>query len=124
LDAAGTFDAMTWPPPGGSTEPPHDPEDWTDEQWLAWLEATDSEEPVESRPRLAGWREHPVGSVLGAAMLGLHDAIYGRTDNEVAIIQEAGNDPPDEDLHDLRLDPDHPERSEVVVRPPPKVPDA
>ena len=56
-----------------------------------------------------------MGSVLGAAMLGLRDAIYGRTDNEVAIVQEAGGDPPDEDLHDIRLDPDHPERSEVVV---------
>jgi hypothetical protein len=49
-------------------------------------------------------------------MLGLRDAIYGRTDNEVAIVQEAAGDPPDEDLHDIRLDPDHPERSEVVVR--------
>ena len=52
-----------------------------------------------------------MGSVLGAAMLGLHDAIYGRTDNEVAIVQEAGDDPPDDDLHDIHLDPDHPERS-------------
>ena len=115
---------MTLPPPGGSTEPPDDPEDWTDEQWLAWLEATDLEEAPEPRPRLAAWREHPVGSVLGAAMLGLHDAIYGRTDNEVAIVQEAGDDPPDDDLHDIRLDFEHPERSEVVVRPPPSAPDA
>jgi hypothetical protein len=38
-------------------------------------------------------------------------------DNEVAIVQEVSDDPPDDDLHDLRLDPEHPERSEVVVRP-------
>jgi len=50
-------------------------------------------------------------------MLGLRDAIYGRPDDEVAIIQVAGGDPPDDDLHDLRLDPDHPERSQIVIRP-------
>jgi len=105
--------------PEGPAEPPADPEDWTDEQWLAWLEATDPGDDPGSRPRLAAWREHPVGSVLGAAMLGLHDAIYGRIDNEVAIVQEAGGDPPDDELHDLYLDPDHPERSEVVARRPP-----
>jgi hypothetical protein len=111
-------------PPQGRPDPPADPEDWTDEQWLAWLEATDDvvDEP-ERATRLGAWQKSSVGSVLGAAMLGLHDAIYGKTDNEVAIVQEAGGDPPDEDLHDLRLDPDHPERSEVVVRPRPK-PDA
>ena len=47
--------------------------DITDEQWLAWLEATDIEEDPEQGPRLAQWRTHPVGSVLGAAMLGLHN---------------------------------------------------
>jgi hypothetical protein len=109
---------MALPPTSGPAEPPADPEDWTDEQWLAWLEATDVVDTLEPGPRMAAWRDHPVGSVLGAAMLGLRDAIYGRTDNEVAIVQEAGGDPPDDDLHDIRLDPDHPERSEVVVRPP------
>jgi hypothetical protein len=107
-------------PPGDRADPPHDPEDWTDEQWLAWLEATDPDHDTDTAPRLAAWRDHPVGSVLGAAMLGLRDAIYGRVDNEVAIVQEAGGDPPDDDLHDIHLDPDHPERSEVVVRPPSK----
>jgi hypothetical protein len=101
-------------------DPPADPDDWTDEQWLAWLEATDPVHDEEPGPRLAAWRSHAVGSAMGAAMLGLHDAIYGRTDNEVAIVQEAAGDPPDEDLHDIRLDPDHPERSEVRVRPPAK----
>jgi hypothetical protein len=110
---------MAPPPSDVPAQPPADPEDWTDEQWLAWLEATDPGDPPESAPRLAGWRSHPVGSVLGAAMLGLRDAIYGRPDNEVVIVQEAGDDPPDDDLHDIRLDPDHPERSEVVVRPRP-----
>jgi hypothetical protein len=113
-------------PPQAPPDPPADPDDWTDEQWLAWLEATDSafDEEPESGPRLAAWRSHSVGSVLGAAMLGLRDAIYGRPDDEVAIVQEAGNDPPNDDLHDIRLDPDHPERSEVVVRSRPPAPES
>lgn len=115
------MDGMNPSPSEGTAEPPRDPEDWTDEQWLAWLEATDPGEDTDPGPRLGAWRAHPVGSVLGAAMLGLHDAIYGRTDNEVAIVQEAGGDPPDEDLHDIRLDLDHPERSEIIVRPRPSI---
>jgi hypothetical protein len=110
-------------PPEGTAEPPRDAEEWTDEQWLAWLEATEPTGDPDPGPRMAAWRTHPVGSVLGAAMLGLHDAIYGRTDNEVAIVQEAGGDPPDGDLHDIRLDLDHPERSEIIVRPRPPIED-
>jgi hypothetical protein len=112
-------------PAEGPAEPPQDPEDWTDEQWLAWLEATDpSHDEPATAPRLAAWREHPVGSVLGAAMLGLRDAIYGKPKDEVVIVQEASGDPPNDELHDIRLDPDHPERSEVVVRPRPPSADA
>jgi hypothetical protein len=111
------------PPSEGLAEPPDDPEEWTDEQWLAWLEATDPGDAPEAGPRLAAWRDHPVGSVLGAAMLGLRDAIYGRQDNEVTIVQEAAGDPPDDDLHDIHLDPEHPERSEVVIRPRPSIDD-
>jgi hypothetical protein len=111
---------MTSSPPESPADPPADPDDWTDEQWLAWLEATDPIHDVpDTGPRLAAWRTHPIGSALGAAILGAHEAIYGRIDHEVAIVQEAAGDPPDEDLHDLRLDPDHPERSEVIVRRPP-----
>jgi len=122
--STATVDDMSLSPGGPAGEPPADPEDWTDEEWLAWLEATDVDTTADlgSGPRLAAWRSHPVGSVLGAAMLGLRDAIYGRPDDEVAIVQEAGGDPPGGDLHDIRLDPDHPERSEVVVRPRPPVP--
>ncbi len=111
-------------PPRSPEDPPDDPEDWTDEQWLAWLELTDPGDAPDPRPRLAAWRSHPVGSVLGAAMLGLRDAIYGKPGDDIVIVQEAGGDPPDSDLHDIRLDPDHPERSEVVVRrrPPPEGP--
>jgi hypothetical protein len=102
-------------PPGGVPTPPADPEDWSDDQWIAWLDATDPEESPDLGPRLASWRSHPVGSVLGAAMLGLRDAIYGRPENEVAIVKDAPGGPPGDDEPDVRLDPDHPERSQVVV---------
>lgn len=104
------------PPP----EPPEDPEAWTDEQWLAWLRSTDDEvAEAPASPRVtAKWRDRPGATVLGAAMLGLRDAIYGRPDGEIVIVQDAPGDPPDEDGPVVHLDPEHPERSEVIVRPP------
>jgi hypothetical protein len=102
-------------------EPPEDAEAWTDEQWLAWLRRTDDElgalaDGPERRRVTARWRDRPGATVLGAAMLGLRDAIYGRPDDEVVIVQAASGDPPDDDLPVVHLDPEHPERSEVVVR--------
>ena len=49
-------------------------------------------------------------------MIGLRNAMYGVPKDEIVVVAEAGGDPPNDDLHDVRLDPDHPERSEVVVR--------
>jgi len=101
--------------------PPDDAEAWTEEQWIAWLEATDdpagSGGPGRASRRL---RDSRPASMLGAAMLGLHDVIYGRPD-EAVIVADAGGDPPGDDLPELHLDPEHPERSEVVIhrRPPP-----
>lgn len=104
-------------PARSPVEPPEDPEEWSDEQWLAWLEALDEGAvPDEHAPRLARWRERPTTHVLGAAMLGLRDAIYGRPDDEVVVVRDASGDPPDDDEPELRLDPEHPERSQVVVR--------
>jgi hypothetical protein len=99
-------------------DPPEDPESWTDEQWIAWLEATDDPD-VQSGPggnRPHRWRTRLPGSMLGAAMLGLRDAIYGRPQDEIVIVADAGGDPPGDDLPEVHLDPDHPERSEVIVR--------
>ena len=101
------------------SEPPDDPEDWSDEQWLAWLRRTDAgESDVPSPPRTtAKWRDRPGATVLGAAMLGLRDAIYGRPRDEIVIVQDVGGDPPDDDRPVVHLDPEHPELSTVVVRP-------
>jgi hypothetical protein len=106
--------------PGFDVEPPSDPEEWSDEQWIAWLRATDgagdapeSHPPVTVGSRLA---HSAGGSVLGEAMLALSQAMYGRRDDEVVIVVDGGAaDAPDVD-YELHLDPDHPERSSVVFR--------
>ena len=55
--------------------------------------------------------------MLGTAMLGIRDAIYGRPDDEVVIVAEGPGEPPNDDGFVVRLDPEHPERSEVVLPP-------
>lgn len=109
--------------------PPKDPESWTDDQWIAWLDATDdpdATDPDTVRPK--HWGRGRSASMLGAAMLGLHEIIYGPHGNEIAIVVDAGGDPPGDDLPEVHLDPEHPERSEVIVRrgtpkPAPEAPD-
>lgn len=102
------------------TEPPDDPQDWSDEQWLDWLAEGDAEAaaagdvPSSAAPR----RERgAVATVMGAAMLGMAEAIYGPRDEAAEVVQAAGG-PPDDDWLDLTLDPDHPEDSVAVVRRP------
>lgn len=97
--------------------PPADPEEWTDEQWIAWLEATDSPEDRARYAARADRRPRQRGGMLGAAMLGLRDAIYGRPDDEVVVVVDGSGDPPDDDHPEVHLDPEHPELSEVHVHP-------
>jgi hypothetical protein len=97
-----------------TTEPPSDPESWTDEQWLSWLKATDDDvsdvpEPVVYRvTRSAG------GQALGDAMRGLANAMYGPKDEDLIIVSEAGGKPEDDKPFVVHLDRDHPERSTAV----------
>jgi hypothetical protein len=100
------------------SEPPADPEEWSDEQWLAWLVETDGDyEEWAAQPRVsARWRDRSTSQALGAAMLGLQYAIYGRPDDEAVIFGEAPSGPPDDESPVVNLDPDHPERSQVIVR--------
>ena len=107
----------------GSGKPPDDPESWTDDQWLAWLRATDEHDrhrASTTRPR--GMVSRPAASALGAAMLGPRNAIYGVPDDDVVIVADAGGDPPADDFPRVHLDRDRPERSEVVVRARPSKP--
>jgi hypothetical protein len=100
--------------------PPEDPEQWTDEEWLAWLDETDGQgesgpppgEPVQpARDRL------PTGGrLLYASMHGLHEVIYGQVD-EPAIVIEASGDSDDPESLEVHLDTEHPEDSTVTVRP-------
>ena len=99
--------------------PPADPEEWTDEQWLAWLKATDAtqtradERPVTATGRVA---RSTGGQLLGQAMLGMANAMYGRRDDEIVIVAEGDSKPDEDDPFSVHLDPDHPERSTVVFR--------
>jgi hypothetical protein len=99
---------------------PDDPDEWSDEQWLAWLEEGDAAERVEAasaeRPALPTWRKGPIAmQFLAASMTAVGEAIYGRRDKPAIVIEAAG-DPPGDDGLDVQLDFDHPEESVVVVR--------
>ncbi len=101
----------TAPPPG----PPDDPAAWTDDEWLAWLEATDDDAgggaaPTGSPARL---QRSAGGQLLGNAMVGVANALYGRKEQDVVIVVEAG-EPEDDEPFSVHLDPDRPERSTVV----------
>jgi hypothetical protein len=63
------------------------------------------------------FRATAVGSVLAAGLLGLRDALEGPHDEEVAIVADYSGDPPFSDPLVLRLDPDNPADSIVMVRP-------
>jgi hypothetical protein len=99
--------------------PPEDPNAWTDEQWIDWLKATDAEAgPTGEYPvgtvasRIA---RSPAGQVLGSAMLGLAQALYGPKDEDQVIIVE-GAEPEDDEPFNVQLDFNHPERSQIVFR--------
>jgi hypothetical protein len=58
------------------------------------------------------------GTVVSAAMLGLRDALEGRTDDEPAIVEDWAGEPHDPDEILMRLDPDNPADSIVLIRAP------
>ena len=58
-----------------------------------------------------------VGSVLAASLLGLRDVLEPPKDEQPAIVVDYSGDPPFRDPFVLRLDPDNPEDSIVMVRP-------
>jgi hypothetical protein len=101
-------------PDGGPLTPPVDADDWTDAQWLAYLTAI-AEEDDEPAPTGSRMARSAGGQVLGNAMLGLAQAMYGVTQPEVVVEADVPGGSGDDDLV-VRLDPDHPERSTVVSR--------
>ena len=99
-------------------EPPADAEEWSAEQWIEWLRATDpaEERPLRLRPRVRDDASTGV-RLFGAAMLGMHEAIYGPTeDPDVVLVTDADGQGRDSDPIRVRLSPrDH--RATVVMRP-------
>lgn len=97
--------------------PPDDAEEWSDEQWLDWLNDTDPAAIGEPPARPPAARPRSTGSqMLYAAMFGLHEVIYG-TQEEVTVLEEAGGEPDEPRGLEVHVEPDSPETSTVVVRP-------
>jgi hypothetical protein len=101
-------------------EPPSDPNEWTDEQWLEWLMTTDDAPLAETEESIPLVVQRIVqstpGQVIGQAMLGMAQAIYGRQDDEIIIVVGANGETADEEPFAVRLDFDHPERSLVEFK--------
>jgi hypothetical protein len=98
-------------------ELPDDPESWSDEEWLTWLEEVDAEAPPLPEDHPSRPRRNVPSALLGAAMLGLHRAIYGDNEAEIEIVIEADSDPEDPERLEVHLDPEDPDASTVTVRP-------
>lgn len=110
--------------PTSRPEPPADADDWTNEQWIEWLKATDGDDPAEgdaTPATIAGRVVHSTGGrLLGQSMIGLAQAIYGARDETVVIVAGANSEPEKDQLFLLHLDEDHPERSFAVRNPDPE----
>ncbi len=88
---------------------PLDPDDWTDEQWQEHLRATAEGPDDAPAPEGSAFhrklRSSAGGTVLGAAMAGLEQALYGEKPKE-EVVAEAESDDPDGELS--TFDPDDP----------------
>ena len=97
--------------------PPADPESWTDEQWLAWLRATDADAASDiddARPTLTERAANSaIGVVLGQAMLGMARAIYGRPDEDIVIVADGEGPSREDEPFSVHLDFEHPGHSSV-----------
>jgi len=100
---------VTQPPAVPPLDPPDDPDDWTHEQWCDWLQALEDEPEPVRRPRRRGFSG---GSMLGAAMMGLDQVVYGRV-SKPEIVIEVEADGQDDGL--VLLDPDDPAESVITV---------
>jgi hypothetical protein len=117
---------LEWPSPVAPTgayrglvalPPPEDADSWSDEEWLAWLEDVDAEAAPEPEGHPARPRRSMPTQMLGAAMLGMHRAIYGETEPDIQIVVDADGEPPEPEKLEVHLDPEDPDASTVTVRP-------
>ncbi len=101
-------------------EPPRDPNEWTDEQWLEWLKATDDDAEYSGGSDstiLQRIVQSTPGQALGQAMLGMANAIYGRQDEDIIIVAEGNGDTTNDEPFAVQLDLEHPEHSSVIIKP-------
>ncbi|MGA2970299.1 MAG: hypothetical protein ABSE75_10880 [Acidimicrobiales bacterium] len=98
--------------------PPKDAEDWTDDQWLTWLKATDGEvTDAISPPSVASRVVHSTGGqMLGQAMMGLAIAMYGPKQEEVIIVAEGDGEPADDEPFTVKLNPDQTGKSIITFK--------
>ena len=92
--------------------PPDDPDDWSEDEWITYLHDTELDNPADTRvfaPRL----DSPAGQVMGAAMTGLFNAIYGEQAKPDVVIEAEANGK--DDGMKIDLDPDDPSSSTVVI---------
>ena len=76
----------------------------------------DDEDASTEKRGIHKFKETATGTVLAAGLLGVANALEGPRDEEVAIVQEYSGEPPFSDPILMRLDPDAPEDSIVLVR--------
>jgi hypothetical protein len=96
-------------------EPPQDPDDWSEEQWREWLANAPPDPETGKAHPLTRLASTPTGAALGAAMLGLDQAIFGERP-KAEIIAEAAD--PGEGLDDpIDLDGDDPSASTIELAP-------
>jgi len=74
------------------------------------------EEPAPPRP-VDRFARTTAGLVLQASLLGLRDALEGPRDDQPAIVEEWSGTPPTPGAVSMRLDPDNPADSILLVRP-------
>jgi hypothetical protein len=91
-------------------QPPEDPDGWTEEEWLERLAELPRDPETGHAHPLTRVASSPTGVVLGAAMLGLDQAIYGERP-KVEIVAEADANGADDG--DLELDLDDPSASHI-----------
>jgi hypothetical protein len=84
-----------------------------DEVAAAWNEGHAEDRPIDK------FRKSATGSVLAAGMLGLAQVFENVEKEEPAIVVDADGDPFDPELI-MRLDPDNPADSIVMIRRPPE----
>jgi hypothetical protein len=96
-------------------QPPDDPEVWSDDQWIAWLDEAGDDEPTGERA-YAPMLDSPTATVVGAAMIGLHHGMFGDIEKPEIVVEIGARGKDDGTKVDL--DPDDPSHSTVVIAAP------